>query len=116
MPESRKNPEARKMLVNRAESHTSGARFVGRVLQNVTHLLPNHANNATTTTSNIISPSLTAVVPFENSLEYLRGGRNEALDIIELNAITVAAPINKKKPYVLRKFLTLSAYKSIFVK
>ncbi len=26
-------PEARKILVNRADSHTSGARFVGRVLQ-----------------------------------------------------------------------------------
>ena len=27
-----KKPEARKMLVNRADSHTSGARFVGRLI------------------------------------------------------------------------------------
>jgi hypothetical protein len=26
-------PEARKMLINRADSHTSGARFVGRFYQ-----------------------------------------------------------------------------------
>jgi hypothetical protein len=28
-------PEARKMLENAAESHTSGARFVGRFLQGI---------------------------------------------------------------------------------
>jgi len=32
-------PEARKMLENAAESHTSGARFVGTLLTLKTHLL-----------------------------------------------------------------------------
>ena len=33
---SRKKPKARKILLNRADSHTSGARFVGTLFPNIT--------------------------------------------------------------------------------
>jgi len=50
-------PEARKMLLNRAESHTSGARFVGRRCLQVYFLKakPQFVLRILLTTSNLIS-------------------------------------------------------------
>ena len=43
-------PKARKLLVNRADSHTSGARFVGLLILETrcNHFLPNHFPNTQT--------------------------------------------------------------------